>query len=79
MIASPSAMEVIAITTNVKEKLPLLRETSRLARKNSVFNGKKSLICKSSAILMIRHEKQTLSMDGYCNLDDFTLSGKCSG
>jgi len=37
MIARPSAMEVMAMTTKVQEKLPLLRETRRFARKNSVF------------------------------------------
>jgi hypothetical protein len=47
MIASPRAMEEMAITTNVQEKVPLLRETSLLAKKKPVFNGKISLLCKS--------------------------------
>ena len=38
MIASPSAMEVTAITTKVQEKFSLPRETRRFARNNSVFN-----------------------------------------
>ncbi len=41
------AIEVMAMTTKVREKLFLPCEASRLAIKSSVFNEKKSLLCKS--------------------------------
>ena len=47
MMARPSAMDVIAIMTNVKENFPLLLLANRFARNNSVFNEKISLFCKS--------------------------------
>ncbi len=50
-MASPRATEVVAITTKVREKEPLLRAMMRLARKNGVSNAKVSLLCKSMPYL----------------------------
>lgn len=50
---SPRAIETMAILTKVWENFPLFPEASLVARKNSVFNEKKSLFCKLSPILSI--------------------------
>jgi hypothetical protein len=47
MIEMPREIEVMAMTTKVQEKFPRRRENNLLARKNPVFNEKKSLLCKS--------------------------------
>jgi len=46
MIATPREIEVMATTTKVQEKFPLLREASRLARKNSAVNERNFYLAK---------------------------------